>query len=65
MVVSSRFLATGASVQQMVFLENDTCRAQLVTTAEISLSEILGVNCCIGFDCTGNSSWAAGDRTQV
>lgn len=65
MVVSSRFLATGASVWQMGFLENDTCGAQLVTTAEISLSEILEVNGCICFDFTGNSSWAAGNYTQV
>lgn len=64
-VASSRFLATGASTWQMVFLENDTCGAQLVTTAEISLSGILQVNCCIGFDFTGNSGWAAENCTQV
>lgn len=65
MAVSSRFLATGASVWQMGFLENDTCGAQLVTAAEISLSEILEVNSCIGFDSTGSSGWAAGNYTQV
>lgn len=64
-VVSSRFLATGASMWQMGFLENDTCGAQLVTTAEISLSEILEVNGCISFDFTGNRGWAAGNYTQV
>lgn len=64
-VVSSRFLATEASVWQMGFLENDTCAAQLVTTAEISLLEILEVNGCIGFDFTGSSGWAAGNCTQV
>lgn len=65
MVVSSRFLATEASVRQMGFLENDTCAAQLVTTAEISLLEILEVNGCISFDFTGSSGWAAGNCTQV
>lgn len=64
-VVSSRFLATETSVRQMGFLENDTCAAQLVTTAEISLLEILEVNGCISFDFTGSSGWAAGNCTQV
>jgi len=64
-VVGSGFLATGASMRQMGFLENDTCGAQLVTTAEISLPEILEFNSCMGFDFTGNSSWAAGNYTQV
>lgn len=49
----------------MGFLENDTCRAQLVTTAEISQSGILEVTGCISFDFTGNSGWAAGNYTQV